>query len=90
MTALHVKDDMKKIIRFTAAWCQPCKMMAMQLENMKCSIPIEVVDIDVDPEIAIEYAVRSVPTLVMMDAGQIIKKLVGLKTPTELGRWIND
>lgn len=64
--------------------------MALQLENIKSEIPIEVVDIDVDPEIAIEYAVRSVPTLVMMDDGQIIKKLVGVKTPTELGRWIND
>jgi len=82
---------MKKIIRFTAGWCQPCKSMALQLENMKLEIPIEVVDIDVYPDIAIQYGIRGVPTLVMVDDhGNVANKLVGLKMPNEIRKWIND
>ena len=81
---------MKKIVRFTASWCQPCKIMATQLENMETGIPIEVLDIDVHPEIAMEYGIRSVPTLVMMEENTVLKRLVGVKTPPELRKWIND
>jgi len=81
---------MKKIVRFTASWCQPCKIMATQLENMETGIPIEVLDIDVHPEIAMEYGIRSVPTLVMMEENTVLKRLVGVKTQPELRDWIND
>ena len=55
---------MKKIIRFTASWCQPCKALASILEEINTNIPIEVVDIDAQQDIAIEYGIRGVPTLV--------------------------
>jgi len=64
--------------------------MATQLENMETGIPIEVLDIDVHPEIAMEYGIRSVPTLVMMEENTVLKRLVGVKTPPELREWIND
>jgi thiol-disulfide isomerase/thioredoxin len=38
---------MKKIFRFTASWCQPCKALAKNLEAANLNIPIEVIDIDV-------------------------------------------
>jgi len=81
---------MKKIVRFTASWCQPCKIMATQLETMELNLPIDVIDIDVHPEIAMEYGIRSVPTLVMMEENTVLKRLVGVKTPPELRKWIND
>ena len=36
---------MRKIIRFTAEWCQPCKMLSKQLETMDLNLPIDVIDI---------------------------------------------
>jgi thioredoxin 1 len=79
--------DMKKIIRFTAEWCQPCKTLAKQLETMELNMHIDVIDIDKDPEIAIEYGIRSVPTLVLMEDNQVISKIVGLKSTQEIKEW---
>ena len=44
---------MKKVIRFTASWCQPCKMLAKTLEDVHTNLPIEIVDIDKDSDTAI-------------------------------------
>ena len=78
---------MRKIIRFTADWCQPCKILSKQLETMELNLPIDVIDIDKDPEIAIEYGIRSVPTLVLMEDNEVRSKIVGLKTPSEIRQW---
>ena len=81
---------MKKVIRFTASWCQPCKMLAKTLEDVQTNLPIEVVDIDKDSDVAIEYGIRGVPTMVMVEDGTILKRLVGMKNTKELQEWFND
>ena len=80
---------MKKVIRFTASWCQPCKVLAKNLESVNnvYSIPIEVVDIDIQNEMAVEFGIRSVPTLVMMDGNIEVKRMTGSKTVNELQEW---
>ena len=81
---------MKKVIRFTASWCQPCKMLAKTLEDVQTNLPIEVFDIDKDSNTAIEYGIRGVPTMVMVEDGTVLKRLVGMKNTTELQEWFND
>lgn len=81
-----------KVYRFTASWCQPCKAMAKILESANTgNVPIEVVDIDVHPEVAENYRIRSVPTLVMVDEnGQSLKVMVGVKSESVIKEWLND
>ena len=82
---------MKKIIRFTASWCQPCKAMASILEEIDTKIPIEVVDIDVHQEVAIEFGIRGVPTLVKVDEnGNVTGRMVGVKAKNLVEEFIND
>jgi len=81
---------MKKVLRFTASWCGPCKMLAKNLEIAGLNLPIEVVDIDVHNEVAQEYGIRGVPTLVMLDENIEVKRMVGVKTVNELQEWAND
>ena len=76
-----------KILRFTASWCEPCKTLAKNLEESNLSIPIEVVDVDVQSDIAVEYGIRGVPTLILLDENIEVKRLVGSKTVTELKEW---
>jgi thioredoxin-like negative regulator of GroEL len=84
-----VKDKkMKRILRFTASWCGPCKSLAQNLEVANLQIPIEVVDIDVQTETATDFGIRGVPTLVLMEGNTEIKRLVGAKTVNELQEWV--
>ena len=73
---------MKRIIRFTASWCGPCKSLASNLEVANLELPIEVVDIDIHDNVAVDYNIRSVPTLVLLDDGHEIGRIVGPTTLT--------
>jgi thioredoxin-like negative regulator of GroEL len=79
---------MKRIIRFTASWCGPCKSLAMNLETANLGLPIEVVDIDTHSDVAQEYGIRSVPTLVMLDENTEVKRIIGSKTVNQLQEWV--
>ena len=78
---------MKRILRFTASWCGPCQGLAMNLEASGLDLPIEVIDIDTHSDVAQEYGVRSVPTLVMLDENIEIKRLIGSRTVNQLQEW---
>lgn len=77
-----------KVLRFTASWCGPCKMLAKTLEDVDTQIPIEVIDIDENQELAMHYGIRGVPTLVMLDGDIEVKRLVGMKMKNELSEWL--
>jgi len=79
---------MKRILRFTASWCAGCKSLAANLAEVDAKYPTEVIDIDIHPEIAAEYGVRSVPTLVMLNENIEVKRIIGNKTSRELKEWI--
>jgi thioredoxin 1 len=81
---------MKRVLRFTASWCGPCKMLAKNLEEINTNIPVEVVDIDVNTEVAMDYGVRGVPTLIMLDENIEVKRLVGMQSLKTLEDWFND
>jgi thioredoxin 1 len=81
---------MKRVIRFTASWCMPCKGLEMTLNSIETNVPIEVVDIDEKSDIAREFGIRSVPTLVMMDENTEVKRVSGALPQAELEAWLND
>ena len=78
----------KKVLRFTASWCQPCKMLAKTLEGITTDYPIETIDIDEKQDLAIQYGVRGVPTLVMLEDDVEIKRIVGMQTEGFLKDWL--
>ena len=82
--------SMKKILRFTASWCGPCKTLAKTLESVETKIPIEVIDVDVHNDIAAEYGIRGVPTLVMLEDNIEIKRMSGTKPQEQLNEWVNN
>jgi thioredoxin 1 len=81
---------MKRVLRFTATWCQPCKTLAKMLDTIETDIPIEVYDIDENTEYASEYGIRGVPTMIMMDGNVEMKRMTGYKSQKELEDWLNE
>lgn len=81
---------MIKLLKFHATWCAPCKALSSTIESVKGSIPypVEEIDIDVHNDIAMRYAVRGVPTLVLVDGEKEVKRSVGNMNATQLKTFL--
>ena len=85
-----INNGEKLIVDFHASWCGPCKMLSKTIEDLKTEVPIEDIDIDEQSELAVQYGIRGVPTLVMVDENVEIKRSVGNLTKSQLETWLND
>lgn len=98
---LHLKsenfhEEIKEgtvLVDFYATWCGPCKMLSPVIEELSKENPtISVIKIDVDEheELAREYAVMSIPTVLLFKDGQIVKKQVGFVPKEVLQDWLSE
>lgn len=76
------------LVDFYAEWCGPCKMLGPVLEEIEV-IDIIKVDVDLHSELAREYGVMSVPTLLFIKDGEIIRKEIGFKDKEQIEKICN-
>ena len=71
---------------FTATWCGPCKMLKPILHrlNEEGTIEVEFYDIDEYSELAKEYEIKAVPTLICVKENKEVKRIVGYKPAKEI------
>lgn len=76
------------LVDFWAPWCSPCRMIAPVVDEIALEfdgqIKVGKVNVDENREIAIEYGVMSIPTLVIFKGGQPVDRVVGFKSKNEL------
>lgn len=77
-----------EILRFTAEWCGPCKVLAKSIEELKPDVKITIVDIDEHMVKAQKYGIRAVPTMVAIHEGMEIGRKVGTMPVNQLKEWI--
>lgn len=68
---------------FSASWCGPCKRLKPIMEELKNefkNVSFETIDVDEESEIAINYGIRSVPTVVFQRGEVEINRQIGIKT----------
>ncbi len=74
----------KVLVDFYAEWCGPCKMLTPVLERLGDSFEIVKVDVDKHFDLAKEYGIMSVPTLIIFKNGKVVKQMIGFMGYDEL------
>ena len=76
-----LESDTPVLVDFWAEWCAPCKMVAPVLDDLAIEydgkIKFTKVDVDTNPETAMKYGIRSIPTLLVFKGGSPVDQVVG-------------
>ncbi|KAM4651832.1 thioredoxin, mitochondrial [Discoglossus pictus] len=87
-----VGSETPVVVDFHAQWCGPCKILGPRLEKMVAKqqgkVLMAKVDIDDHTDLAIEYEVSAVPTVLAMKNGDVVDKFVGLKDEDQLEAFL--
>ena len=88
-----LKNNKKVLVDFYADWCGPCKMQTPILEEFaeqEKDIDIVKVNIDNERDLATKYGIYSIPTLMLVKDGEILKTEPGFKNISALNEFIKD
>ena len=68
---------MKKLLYFSAGWCGPCRQLGPIMEGLNSEgVPVQKIDVDSNPEIAQQFGIRNIPTVVLTsDGAEVIRKV---------------
>jgi len=90
---LVLKSDKPVMIDFWAVWCGPCRMIAPIVEEMSAEYEgkaiIGKVDVDSNPNVAVRYGIRNIPTVVFVKNGEVVDKQVGAAPKTAFTAKLN-
>ena len=82
-----LNEEKTVLLDFWASWCGPCKMMAPVVEEIakeRPDIKVGKIDVDEQPELAGQYRVMSIPTLVVMKGGKVVNQAEGARPKAQV------
>jgi thioredoxin 1 len=85
-----LKSDKPVLVDFWAEWCAPCRAIAPVLESLSEDFAgratIAKLDIDANQQVAMKYGIRSIPTVMLFDKGEIVDTLIGVRPKPDYER----
>jgi thioredoxin-like negative regulator of GroEL len=81
----------KELFYYTANWCQPCQTLGPIMDEIAKQIPVRKQNVDYTDPLLLESAnVRNVPTVILVENGQEIKRFTGIKSNSQIITWLNE
>ena len=82
-----LKSDKPVLVDFWASWCGPCRMVGPILEEIaeeRSDIKVVKINVDEEQELAMRYQVMSIPTLLVVENGEVINKAIGARPKEQI------
>ncbi len=87
-----LKSDKPVLVDFWATWCGPCRMIAPNVEKIAedhaAEIVVGKVNVDEEADLAEEFGIRSIPTLILFRNGRPVAQTLGYKTVEQLEEFV--
>jgi thioredoxin 2 len=93
-TEIAERATLPVIVDLWATWCGPCRMVSPALELLAIEragkVKLVKVDVDRSPRLSARYAVQAVPTLLILDRGELVARQAGAVPVAVLRQWFDD